>query len=63
MELETVQFGKIKYNNEETINFTSGIFGFEHLQEYLIIDDQETQPFRVELGHMLHMSAYPSELS
>ena len=46
MELETVQFGKINYIEQDTITFKSGIFGFEHLQEYLILDDAETQPFR-----------------
>ena len=46
MELETVQFGKINYIQQDTITFKSGIFGFEHLQEYLILDDVEPQPFR-----------------
>lgn len=46
MELETVQFGKINYIEQDAITFKSGIFGFEHLQRYLVLDDAETQPFR-----------------
>lgn len=46
MILDTIQFGNVEYQENEILHFKSGIFGFEHLQAYIVIDDPETQPFR-----------------
>jgi flagellar assembly factor FliW len=37
MKLITNQFGEIEYTQEHVIKFTSGIFGFEQLKNYLFI--------------------------
>jgi len=46
MIIQSDQFGNIEYSEDIIIHFNSGIFGFEHLKDYIIIDDEETQPFR-----------------
>jgi flagellar assembly factor FliW len=46
MQIQTNQFGLIRYDEDKILHFQSGIFGFENLHSYIIIDDEETQPFR-----------------
>ena len=46
MELISNQFGKISFEDNIILNFHSGVFGFENLKKYIIIDDEETEPFR-----------------
>jgi flagellar assembly factor FliW len=46
MELMSNQFGKISFEKDIILTFHSGVFGFENLKEYIIIDDEDTEPFR-----------------
>lgn len=41
MKIKTHQFGEIDYIQEHVITFSSGIFGFEHLKNYLLIKIKE----------------------
>lgn len=41
MKITTCQFGEIEYKPEHLIRFTSGIFGFENLKDYLLIKIKE----------------------
>ncbi len=41
MKIKTYQFGEIEYKQEHLINFSSGLFGFEHLKEFLLIKIEE----------------------
>jgi flagellar assembly factor FliW len=46
MLLETRQFGSIEITEEDIIRFPKGILGFESLEQYVIIDHADSQPFR-----------------
>lgn len=42
MKLKTEQFGEIEYANENVIRIDKGLFGFEHLEEFLLIQTDNT---------------------
>ncbi|MBU0472795.1 MAG: flagellar assembly protein FliW [Bacteroidetes bacterium] len=42
MKLKTEQFGEIEYANENVIRIAKGLFGFENLEEYLLIKTDNT---------------------
>jgi flagellar assembly factor FliW len=46
MFLETRQFGPIEITEDDIIRFPRGILGFEELEQYVIIDHADSQPFR-----------------
>ena len=46
MRLKTSQFGEIEFDENLIINFPEGIIGFEYLKKFIIIDDEDTRPFR-----------------
>ncbi len=46
MKFTSRQFGEIKYEETHEFQFPDGIIGFEHLRRFLIIDDEDAQPFR-----------------
>lgn len=46
MLLETRQFGPIEITEDDIIKFPKGILGFEELEQYVIIDHADSQPFR-----------------
>lgn len=46
MLLETRQFGPIEITHDDIIRFPKGILGFEELEQYVIIDHADSQPFR-----------------
>jgi flagellar assembly factor FliW len=46
MFLETRQFGPIEITDEDIVRFPKGILGFEELEQYVIIDHTDSQPFR-----------------
>jgi len=37
MQIKTIQFGDLEFDNNLIIKFESGILGFEHLTDYLLI--------------------------
>ncbi|MDH3252221.1 MAG: flagellar assembly protein FliW [Ignavibacteria bacterium] len=46
MKFTSRQFGDIDYQETHEFQFPDGIIGFEHLRKFLIIDDEDSQPFR-----------------
>jgi len=42
MKLQTEQFGEIEYASENVIRLEKGLFGFENLEEYLLIKTDNT---------------------
>ena len=42
MKLKTEQFGEIEYAKENVIRMEKGLFGFEHLEEYLLVQTENT---------------------
>ncbi len=40
------QFGEIEYEETHEFTFPDGIIGFEQLRRFLVIDDEDAQPFR-----------------
>jgi len=42
MKLQTEQFGEIEYASENIIRIEKGLFGFENLEEYLLIKTDNT---------------------
>lgn len=46
MILDTRQFGPVEITDDDVIRFPKGILGFEELQQYVIIDHADSQPFR-----------------
>jgi flagellar assembly factor FliW len=41
MKITTYQFGEIEYNENSIINFSSGVFGFENLTKFLLLQTEE----------------------
>jgi flagellar assembly factor FliW len=46
MKCHSRQFGEIEYQETHEFTFPDGIIGFEHLRKFLVIDDEDAQPFR-----------------
>lgn len=44
-ELETKDFGKIKYSEDEIITFTQGLPGFEDKIEFILLKSGDDEPF------------------
>ncbi|GAB6138165.1 flagellar assembly protein FliW [Halanaerobaculum tunisiense] len=45
MKLETTRFGEIDIEQEEIINFAQGLYGFREQQEFILLEDAETDFF------------------
>jgi flagellar assembly factor FliW len=45
MRLETTRFGTIDVAEEEVIRFSRGLYGFEEIDRYVLIDHREGSPF------------------
>ena len=39
------QFGEFEYLPEHVLTFPEGLIGFEQLQKYILINDEDSQPF------------------
>lgn len=46
MKLVTRQFGELEISEEKIIHFPNGIIGFEECKSFVIIDDEDFEPFR-----------------
>lgn len=46
MKVVTQQFGELDVSEEQVISFPNGIIGFEELHRFVIIDDEDFEPFR-----------------
>lgn len=44
--INTVHFGEIEVPKENVIVFQDGLIGFDELKEFIIISDQESEPFK-----------------
>jgi len=40
------QFGEIIVTDDLIFDFTNGILGFEHLNQFVLISDEDTEPFK-----------------
>ena len=46
MKFTNRQFGELEFDGKHILDFPEGIIGFGELKKYLIVDDEDTQPFR-----------------
>jgi flagellar assembly factor FliW len=46
MQIQTKQFGPISFEEDAILAFPDGIFGFEHLRRFIVIDQDEIEPLR-----------------
>jgi flagellar assembly factor FliW len=44
--IKTDQFGELKVEPQHIFLFDEGLLGFEHLREFVLINEEETAPFR-----------------
>lgn len=42
----TRQFGEITVTDDLIFDFSNGILGFEHLNQFILISDEDTEPFK-----------------
>jgi len=42
MEIQNKQFGKIEFNDDSILKFKEGILGFENLNEFILISEQDS---------------------
>jgi flagellar assembly factor FliW len=40
------QFGELEFDEQYVVDFPKGIVGFEQHRKYVIIDDEDSEPFR-----------------
>ncbi len=45
MELNTSQFGKIEIEEDNILEFSDGLIGFEEYKKFIIVSDKELEPF------------------
>jgi flagellar assembly factor FliW len=45
MKWKNVQFGEFEYNPEHILDFADGLIGFEDCRKYILINDEDSQPF------------------
>ena len=46
MKFTNRQFGDLEFEGKHVLEFPEGIIGFGEHKKYLIVDDEDTQPFR-----------------
>lgn len=46
MKIKTKQFGEIEFSEDMLVDFPKGIIGFEKCRRFLIVHDEEYEPFR-----------------
>jgi flagellar assembly factor FliW len=44
--VDTAKFGKVEFRSEEVIAASGGLPGFENLKRFLLIENQELEPFK-----------------
>ncbi len=40
------QFGEVEFDQDHVFTFAEGLIGFEHLRRFVLINDQNSEPFR-----------------
>ncbi len=46
MKWNNIQFGEMEYDEKHQLTFPGGLIGFEENKKFLIIHDEESEPFR-----------------
>jgi flagellar assembly factor FliW len=46
MKVSSRQFGELEFDDKHVILFPQGIAGFKHLRRFLVLNDEESEPFR-----------------
>ena len=46
MKFTNRQFGEMEFDEKHVVEFPEGIIGFGEYKKYLIVDDEDSQPFR-----------------
>lgn len=46
IKISTMHFGDLEVPKENIISFKDGLLGFEDLKKYVLISDEESEPFR-----------------
>jgi len=46
MKFRNRQFGEIEFEEDHLVRFPAGIIGFDEYRKFLIVNDDDTQPFR-----------------
>ncbi len=46
MKLVTKQFGEIEFSKDLLVNFPKGLIGFEDCHRFVVINDEDYEPFR-----------------
>jgi len=46
MKFHNRQFGELTYDETHVFRFPEGIIGFEHLRKFLVVDEEDAEPFR-----------------
>lgn len=46
MKWKNRQFGELEFDDEHVLTFPEGIIGFEDCRRYVLINDEDSQPFR-----------------
>ena len=45
MKWNNVQFGEFEYSPEHILQFNDGLIGFEEYKKFILIDDEDSEPF------------------
>ncbi|MCX7984371.1 MAG: flagellar assembly protein FliW [Bacteroidetes bacterium] len=46
MKWQNIQFGEFEYQEDHILNFPEGLFGFEDLHKFVLINDEQSEPIR-----------------
>ena len=46
MKWKNRQFGELEFDDEHVLTFPQGIIGFEDYRRFILINDEDSQPFR-----------------
>ena len=46
IKINTKQFGDLEIDKTSVFNFKDGLYGFENLHNFIIINEEETEPFK-----------------
>ncbi len=46
MKFQSKQFGELECDDNYRITFPSGVIGFEEFKDFIIVNDESTEPFR-----------------
>jgi len=46
IKINTKQFGELEIDKSSIFNFRDGLYGFENLHNFIIINEEETEPFK-----------------